>query len=200
VTSPWYYRARYYDPAAGRFVGEDPLGFKGHALDFYSYTGNSPVGKLDPFGLATCDYFITGGPNGNGILTCTPDDPRNSGVSFPAASGNNSDSQHHCKNNPDCAAESGVGPIPPGGYHFAGTPGSRKHSGTLLVPDDPSAAYGRNGLLTHYCLNPFGASRKKPYCSKGCITATEDNINALNNLLAAEPNSTLHVYSELPLM
>jgi hypothetical protein len=50
----------------------------------------------------------------------------------------------------------------------------------LLIPDDPAAAYYRNGLLTHFCLNPFGPSRKKPFCSEGCITASQDDINALN--------------------
>lgn len=179
------------------FISEDPIGFDG-GPNFYAYVKNSPVGKFDPTGLATCDYFITGGPNGNGWLYCTPDDPRNSPVSFPAVSGNNS--QPSCKNNPGCSSQSGVGPIPPGGYHFAGTPGSRKHNGTLLVPDNPSAAFFRSGLLTHFCANPFGPSQTKPFCSEGCVTATQDNINSLNNLLSAEPGSTLHVYPGLPLM
>jgi RHS repeat-associated protein len=196
-TNLYFYRARYYDPQGGRFISEDPIGFDG-GPNFYAYVKNSPVGKFDPTGLATCDYFITGGPNGNGWLYCTPDDPRNSPVSFPAASGNNS--QPGCKNNPGCSSQSGVGPIPPGGYHFAGTPGSRKHNGTSLVPDNPSAAFFRSGLLTHFCANPFGPSQTKPFCSEGCVTATQDNINSLNNLLTAEPGSTLHVYPGLPLM
>src|SRR5215472_18367538 len=44
-----YYRARYYDPASGRFIGEDPLRF--HAgVDFYSYVGNQPIDFTDPSG------------------------------------------------------------------------------------------------------------------------------------------------------
>ena len=46
-----YYRARYYDPATGRFLGEDPLEFDSGELDFYTYVGNNPVEYLDPFGL-----------------------------------------------------------------------------------------------------------------------------------------------------
>jgi RHS repeat-associated protein len=33
----YYYRARYYDPKVGRFVGEDPIGFAG-GVNFHVYT------------------------------------------------------------------------------------------------------------------------------------------------------------------
>jgi RHS repeat-associated protein len=44
-----YYRARYYDPAAGRFLSEDPVGFNG-GLDFYTYVANSSANLVDPSG------------------------------------------------------------------------------------------------------------------------------------------------------
>lgn len=47
-----YYRARYYDPTAGRFLNEDPIGFKGD-LNFYRYSNNDPVLFIDPFGTST---------------------------------------------------------------------------------------------------------------------------------------------------
>ena len=47
-----YYRARYYDPALGRFFREDPLKGISDGLNFYSYVRNSPVGLIDPSGLA----------------------------------------------------------------------------------------------------------------------------------------------------
>jgi len=46
-----YYRARYYDPAAGRFVSNDPVGFSGGQANFYAYIGNHPTDLTDPFGL-----------------------------------------------------------------------------------------------------------------------------------------------------
>nr|NJM04296.1 RHS repeat-associated core domain-containing protein [Desulfobacula sp.] len=50
----WYYmRARYYDPAVGRFISEDPLGFDGGDLNLYAYAGNNPVMMIDPWGLCS---------------------------------------------------------------------------------------------------------------------------------------------------
>ncbi|MBI3902295.1 MAG: RHS repeat-associated core domain-containing protein [Nitrosomonadales bacterium] len=44
-----YYRARYYDPAVGRFAQRDPIGLRG-GLNRYGYVGNSPVNFTDPSG------------------------------------------------------------------------------------------------------------------------------------------------------
>jgi hypothetical protein len=45
------YRARYYNPSTGRFLSEDPLGFRGGGPNLYAYVGDSPLNFLDPFGL-----------------------------------------------------------------------------------------------------------------------------------------------------
>jgi RHS repeat-associated protein len=47
----YYYRARYYDPHAGRFISEDPLGLLGGDPNLYSYVLNNAVNATDPFGL-----------------------------------------------------------------------------------------------------------------------------------------------------
>ena len=49
----WYYRARYYDPAEGRFVSEDPVSFAA-GVNFYVYAANSPQDLIDPTGLKAC--------------------------------------------------------------------------------------------------------------------------------------------------
>ncbi len=45
-----YFRARYYDPATGRFVQRDPVWDPGNFGNQYSFVGNSPVSGVDPFG------------------------------------------------------------------------------------------------------------------------------------------------------
>jgi RHS repeat-associated protein len=46
----YYYRNRWYDPQAGRFISEDPIGLAG-GINSYAYVGNNPVNLIDPFGL-----------------------------------------------------------------------------------------------------------------------------------------------------
>jgi hypothetical protein len=46
-----YYRARYYDPQAGRFLTEDPIRLGG-GIDFYKYVANDPSNFIDPLGTA----------------------------------------------------------------------------------------------------------------------------------------------------
>jgi RHS repeat-associated protein len=49
-TGLYYYRARYYEPKFGRFIGEDPIRFDG-GMNFYAYVGNNPVTYTDSTGL-----------------------------------------------------------------------------------------------------------------------------------------------------
>jgi RHS repeat-associated protein len=53
-TGLYYYRARYLDPASGRFITRDPLGIWGDALNLgngTAYTANNPWTYNDPYGL-----------------------------------------------------------------------------------------------------------------------------------------------------
>ncbi|MEX1027031.1 MAG: HNH endonuclease [Candidatus Paceibacterota bacterium] len=46
---------RYYDPQAGRWVSQDPIGFEAGDANLYRYLSNNPVNKVDPSGLETSD-------------------------------------------------------------------------------------------------------------------------------------------------
>jgi len=46
----YYYKARFYSPALGRFLQTDPIGTQDD-LNLYAYVGNSPVNANDPTGL-----------------------------------------------------------------------------------------------------------------------------------------------------
>ena len=46
----YYNRARYFDPSAGRFLSEDPLGNVG-GINLYEYVYSNPINLIDPSGL-----------------------------------------------------------------------------------------------------------------------------------------------------
>ena len=54
ATGLYYDRARYYDPIAGRFLNEDPIGLAG-GINAYPYAENLPTTLNDPSGLSGQD-------------------------------------------------------------------------------------------------------------------------------------------------
>jgi RHS repeat-associated protein len=60
-TNLYYYRARYYDSAAGRFLSEDPIGFGGGDVNLYAYVGGMATSRVDPSGhQMICPFFNPG--------------------------------------------------------------------------------------------------------------------------------------------
>jgi RHS repeat-associated protein len=51
ITGLYLLQARYYDPAVGRFVSADPIGYKG-GFNLYMYVSDNPVQLVDPQGLS----------------------------------------------------------------------------------------------------------------------------------------------------
>lgn len=49
-TGLYYYRNRYYSPAIGRFISEDPIGWASGQTNAYAYVGGNPVQFNDPRG------------------------------------------------------------------------------------------------------------------------------------------------------
>ena len=52
ATGLYYMRARYYDPALGRFMSRDPIGYLG-GINLYEYCGDRPINNTDPSGSTT---------------------------------------------------------------------------------------------------------------------------------------------------
>lgn len=71
-----------------------------------------------------------------------------------------------------------------------------KPNGRVLDPNEGTDAHGRTNIRSHSCLNAFGPSAHEPYCSEGCVTGQAGDIQRMNTLLDAEPNSQLHVIQE----
>ena len=58
-TGMYYYRARFFHPALGRFVSEDPLEFV-DGPNIYLYVGDHPLDAIDPQGLSFYQWLYTG--------------------------------------------------------------------------------------------------------------------------------------------
>ncbi len=48
----YYYRARYYDSSAARFISQDPIGLAGDSPNLYRFSANAPSNAIDPTGTA----------------------------------------------------------------------------------------------------------------------------------------------------
>lgn len=75
-TGLYYVRARWYDPAVGRFLSEDPAGFAGGANP-YTFANEDPVNGADPSGMLSIGDlirgvggFFTGGGSYGGYFGC----------------------------------------------------------------------------------------------------------------------------------
>jgi RHS repeat-associated protein len=123
-TGLYYYRARYYDPSAGRFLNEDPLRYFAGGVNFYTYVGQNPVNLADPFGLyCKCSYSQS-----TGHLKCVDSDTGNI-----VADGNGYSGNPAGKTNPDMQGVDSVGPIPRGNYG-TGPAQNSPNTGPITIP------------------------------------------------------------------
>jgi len=67
-----YNRGRYYDPKAGRWISQDPMGFLATDSNLYRYVDNTTTNLTDPSGLLNwwggLKGFLIGGPVGGIFL------------------------------------------------------------------------------------------------------------------------------------
>jgi RHS repeat-associated protein len=192
-TGLYYYRARYYDPGAGRFIDEDPIGFYG-SFNFYGYVANNPTNWTDPLGLYHCYYYIV-----SHMMVCEPDNPDNPWYhSDHVTSGQNSDQEVHdpahgksystcddCRDNPKRTNRSGRGPAPEGHYTVGPMGGAAGHpQWRALTPVKP---VGRSGIYTHFCPNPTN-------CSEGCVSFTDrQDFDLFNRDLSLEKQNSIDI-------
>ena len=169
-TSLYYYRARYYDSAGARFLGEDPLQFGGGS-NFYEYVKNNPLTSLDPFGLSSVVFDRATG----GISVFDKD----GGLLFRCDAANNT-------------TRSSKGPWPLGVYPYA------YHNNHPADPNGPFGSYGiyvfgvpgRPGLGLHSGRADKGGPEAK---TLGCIRTDDDCMKKIQDLTGTDPLTRIAV-------
>jgi RHS repeat-associated protein len=177
-----YYRARYYDPSAGRFLSEDPLRFFAGEVNFYPYGESNPTNLIDPLGfdpICGCRYSQS-----TGRLTCFDiftgvryaDGYGYAGFGDGALDPNFVGPMPNGKNNPDWNDVPNLGPLPRGNYGIGQTADSKKTGkGTITLTfhnetTDPwPKKRGKRTMRIH------GDSDRHPgKASEGCIVIKSD--------------------------
>ena len=64
----YYYGFRFYETATRRWLNRDPLGEEG-GINLYGYVSNSPLSRIDPFGLCYCGLPSLYPPIHNSVLS-----------------------------------------------------------------------------------------------------------------------------------
>jgi RHS repeat-associated protein len=164
-TGLYYYRARWYDSNLGRFISEDPIGFKGGDINIYNYAWNSPNNFTDPLGLdIRAYYYRKGGQDKGGKIEVYDDDtpPAPVWVDNPNLDVTEPVGDYEwqykkevidkgifsgfgdCKNNTECETMPNSGPIPAGNYVIANDPNPGKRNGDrwyALYRKQPDGSY-----------------------------------------------------------
>ncbi|MFZ0415127.1 MAG: RHS repeat-associated core domain-containing protein, partial [Candidatus Acidiferrales bacterium] len=190
-TGLYYYRARYYDPATGRFLSEDPVGFFA-SRDFYSYVGNTPTGFNDPFGLAQCVYSIS-----QHTMTCASDVNPQVGPRWElplGPGGLHSGDPGPCQDNPKCANNKNHGPVQPGRYKMNADQ-RPEHQGWGLYRLQP-VQWSKWDSFWYYFGNKRGGFEFHiGSITHGCINADKfdpravDQYHAIQSMLQSEDGS-----------
>jgi RHS repeat-associated protein len=159
-----YYRARYFDSNSGRFIGQDPIGFRAGDSNLYRYVFNNSVSATDPTGLLVqAKYSIS-----TRRLTITDMDTKETIEIDGVFSGSGKK-----QNNVEFESEYG-GPIPTGRYEILEGPYNINQL-TSWYRLDPIDSQPRNDIDD---LHGRSAYRLHPgRRSDGCVTIPIDNAN-----------------------
>jgi RHS repeat-associated protein len=138
-----YNRARYYSPAAQRFISKDPLGFSANGPNLYSYASDNPVNASEPSGRTTGEYHVGLG-NGEAFYEASPEGANaGAGYCFPDCGSGGDIRPGERKPGPGTEICISILCWSPGeGFQPTGDPGSGRVRGWAPIPSLPNGGAG----------------------------------------------------------
>jgi RHS repeat-associated protein len=155
ATGLYDYRARYYNPALGRFVSEDPLGFGGGDVNLQAYANNRPTDLRDASGLDVTIWLypgLFGNPFGHVALSINDGMP----IGFGPEPG---------------------GIVPPPFWQSGvvePVPESRQPSDRLTIPTTPE----QDAAIWDYILGRAQNPGRYSMAGRNCVRFVEDALGA----------------------
>ena len=193
----YYYRARMYAPAWGRFMRADPIGYAGGA-NFYRYVRNDPLNLNDPYGFAPdSPQPQAGGAGGNGAqppdvaAAAAAEEPENDYGNYLQLA-----SMVHIESAEEEATECDIcsvaGPLGAGGG-YSGTAEAAEGATPLIVQN---AANGQ--AFEQAVINALGTTKNTGSITvNGLGTSIPDLIDASGNLTEVKSGINLSLTNQL---
>lgn len=172
-TGLYYFRARMYSPAIGRFIQQDPVW---HVTDFnlYTYARNNPLLFKDPWGMAPGDSYDTQDEAAQDAMDDIIDQSINEDREYGGWIYQNDDGTYSYTE-PNRGTEHGCSPgvRPENGtayYHTHGAESGPDYDDENFSPKDRN--YADNNDVDGYVETPSGAIKRYDHDS-GSVTGTE---------------------------
>ena len=175
---------RFYSPAVGRFLSEDPIGFEGLDANLYRYVLNNPVNLTDPFGLSSLEFNRS-----TGVILIYPGNEKTHGPPIAILAGNRTTNLFGDPNTigSNAPAPSGTFPV-----QYPINTSGRAEYGPFFFPIGAIGPGGeRLDIARQRGIGIHGGRRGPQSRTLGCIRISDNSARLLNEIHQYDPITSI---------